>query len=95
VIGTPGRTLALIKKKKLDVSNLKFFVLDECDKVLERYGMRQTIQKIFIETKHKKQVLMFTATLNEKIIETAKKFMRPNPKEIIITEEKNLTLHGL
>lgn len=38
---------------------------------------------------------MFTATLNDKIVETAKKFMRENPKEIKINEEKNLTLHGL
>lgn len=38
---------------------------------------------------------MFTATLNEKMIETAKKFMRENPKMIVINEEKNLTLHGL
>jgi ATP-dependent RNA helicase UAP56/SUB2 len=57
--------------------------------------MRQTVQKIFVETNHKKQVLMFTATLNEKITATAKKFMRENPKEIKINEEKNLTLHGL
>lgn len=38
---------------------------------------------------------MFTATLNEKMIEIAKKFMRENPKMIVINEEKNLTLHGL
>lgn len=38
---------------------------------------------------------MFTATLNEKMIETTKKFMRENPKMIVINEEKNLTLHGL
>lgn len=38
---------------------------------------------------------MFTATLNEKITTTVKKFMRENPKMIIINEEKNLTLHGL
>lgn len=38
---------------------------------------------------------MFTATLNEKITNTAKKFMRSNAKEIKINEEKNLTLHGL
>ena len=38
---------------------------------------------------------MFTATLNEKISKIAKKFMKENPKMIIINEEKNLTLHGL
>jgi superfamily II DNA/RNA helicase len=57
--------------------------------------MRQTVQKIFLSTNHKKQVLMFTATLNEKITVTVKKFMRENPKMIVINEEKNLTLNGL
>lgn len=38
---------------------------------------------------------MFTATLNEKMTEVVKKFMRENPKMIVINEEKNLTLHGL
>lgn len=38
---------------------------------------------------------MFTATLNEKITIIIKKFMKSNPKMIVINEEKNLTLHGL
>ena len=43
VIGTPGRTLALVKKKKLKLDNLKFFIIDECDKVLSQYDMRTTV----------------------------------------------------
>ena len=35
VVGTPGRVLALCKEKSLDLSNVKMFILDECDKVLE------------------------------------------------------------
>lgn len=35
VVGTPGRILALVKEKHLQMANLKMFVLDECDKVLE------------------------------------------------------------
>lgn len=38
VVGTPGRILSLVKKKILDLSNLKIFVLDECDKMLEEMG---------------------------------------------------------
>ena len=38
---------------------------------------------------------MFTATLNEKITKVAKKYMKDQAKQIIINEEKNLTLHGL
>ena len=39
VVGTPGRILALVKNKKLKLANLKHFVLDECDKMLEQLGM--------------------------------------------------------
>ena len=38
---------------------------------------------------------MFTATLNDKIKATAKKFMRDNPKMISIDNDQELTLHGL
>lgn len=36
VVGTPGRILALVKAKKLNLKYLKHFVLDECDKMLEQ-----------------------------------------------------------
>ena len=38
VVGTPGRILALVRDKTLNLSNIKMFILDECDKVLESVG---------------------------------------------------------
>ena len=38
VVGTPGRLLALIKNKSLNLKNIKHFILDECDKMLEQLG---------------------------------------------------------
>jgi ATP-dependent RNA helicase UAP56/SUB2 len=38
VVGTPGRILHLVKNKDLDLKDLQFFVLDECDKMLEETG---------------------------------------------------------
>jgi ATP-dependent RNA helicase UAP56/SUB2 len=38
VVGTPGRIKALVMRKDLDLSNLKIFILDECDKMLEESG---------------------------------------------------------
>lgn len=43
VVGTPGRILALAKGGHLPLQNLKIFVLDECDKLLESLGMRRDI----------------------------------------------------
>merc|ERR1712072_1291775 len=41
IVGTPGRILALVRLKKLNLKNLKHFILDECDKMLAtRYEER-------------------------------------------------------
>ena len=40
VVGTPGRLEALVREKRLRLGNLKMFVLDECDKMLDQIGMR-------------------------------------------------------
>lgn len=39
IIGTPGRTLDLVNKKKLILDHIKYFIVDECDKVLDAAGM--------------------------------------------------------
>ena len=57
--------------------------------------MREDIQKIFVKTKVRKQVMMFTATLSDKMKETALKFMRAPYRVIFIDDQKRLTLHGL
>jgi len=38
LVGTPGRMLALIKRKVLKLDKIKFFIVDECDKVLQQLG---------------------------------------------------------
>lgn len=39
VVGTPGRILALARDKDLGLKNVRHFILDECDKMLESLGM--------------------------------------------------------
>ncbi|MBA0612171.1 hypothetical protein Godav_012809, partial [Gossypium davidsonii] len=81
VVGTPGRILALTRDKDLSLKNVRHFILDECDKMLESLGT-----EIFKMTPHDKQVMMFSATLSKEI--------RP-PMEIYVDDEAKLTLHGL
>jgi superfamily II DNA/RNA helicase len=38
IVGTPGRILALIRNRSLNLKTVKHFVLDECDKMLEQLG---------------------------------------------------------
>jgi len=94
VVGTPGRILALVRNKKLNLKNLKHFILDECDKMLDQLDMRRDVQEIFRATPHEKQVMMFTATLKKEIRPVCKKFMQ-DPMEVYVDDEAKLTLHGL
>jgi len=94
VIGTPGRVLQLAEEKALSLKSVKYFILDECDKMLESLDMRRDVQKIFKTTPHDKQVMMFSATLSDTIRPICKKFMH-NPLEIYINDGAKLTLHGL
>jgi len=94
LVGTPGRLLALIRRKTLKLDKVKFFIFDECDKMLQQLDMREDVQKIFLETPREKQVMMFTATLPKDIRPVCRKFMH-QPFEVIIDNETKLTLYGL
>lgn len=94
VIGTPGRILQLVNEKDLKLNNIKHFILDECDRVLDSLDMRRDVQRIFRMTPHNKQVMMFSATMSEETRQVCKKFMH-NPLEIYINDGAKLTLHGL
>eukprot|EP00920_Eleutheroschizon_duboscqi_P003400 GHVT01007922.1.p1 GENE.GHVT01007922.1~~GHVT01007922.1.p1 ORF type:complete len:434 (-),score=76.14 GHVT01007922.1:1135-2436(-) len=94
LVGTPGRLLALIKQKQLNTERIAHFVLDECDKCLEKLDMRKDVQAIFVQTPKKKQVMFFSATMNKEIREVCKRFMH-SPVEVFIDDESKLTLHGL
>ncbi|KAG5440723.1 hypothetical protein PCK2_000159 [Pneumocystis canis] len=94
IVATPGRLNALVRDKVFRPGNVKHFVLDECDKMLEAIDMRRDIQEVFRATPHQKQVMMFSATLSTEIRPICKKFMQ-NPLEIYVDDETKLTLHGL
>merc|ERR1712100_823584 len=94
LIGTPGRMGGLLREKDLKLDKLTQFVLDECDKCLEKLDMRKDIQQIFMETPKKKQVMMYSATMSPDVRVICKKFMQ-DPHEISVDEDSKLTLHGL
>jgi len=83
-----------VKKGDLDLSSLRMFVLDECDKMLEETDMRGDVQSIFKATPPKKQVMMFSATMTDEVKQICRKFMRDH-HEIFIDNQSKLTLHGL
>jgi len=94
VVGSPGRILQLIECKALKMDKVEFFVLDECDKMLQATDMRAQVQAAFKQTPHDKQVMMFSATLPEEIRPICRKITK-NPMEIYVDDHSKLTLHGL
>ena len=74
VIGTPGRTKDLIKRKKLILSDIKRVVLDEADEMLTM-GFKEDLEAILAETPSKKQTLLFSATMSKRIISITKRYM--------------------
>ncbi|EJD74236.1 spliceosome RNA helicase BAT1 [Loa loa] len=94
VVGTPGRTLQLARQGSLKLKNIKYFVLDECDKMIGDNDMRRDVQEIVKMTPQEKQVMMFSATLPRDLRVVCKKFMQ-DPMEVYVDDEAKLTLHGL
>jgi ATP-dependent RNA helicase UAP56/SUB2 len=94
LIGTPGRVLHLLNENVLKLNNLKRFILDECDNLLEGgLNMRKQVQEIFKKTPHDKQVMMYSATISPDARALCRKFSK-NAEEIFV-DDKKLTLHGL
>ena len=75
IVGTPGRTKDLIRRKKLFVDNIKRLVLDEADEMLSM-GFKDDLESIIHATSKKKQILLFSATMTPKVIGVTKKYMK-------------------
>ena len=82
VVGTPGRTLDLIKRKRLRLGNVRWLVLDEADEMLSM-GFKDDLDAILSTIPDNKQTLLFSATMPTEIVRMAKKYMK-NPVEISV-----------
>ncbi len=74
VVGTPGRTLDLIKRKVLKIDHIQWLVLDEADEMLSM-GFKEDLNAILATTPADKQTLLFSATMPEEIRRIAKTYM--------------------
>ena len=80
VIGTPGRTKDLIKRKRLNISHVARVILDEADEMLTM-RFKEDLEMILAQTPQKKQTLLFSATMSKRVVEITKSYMN-NPLEI-------------
>ncbi|MDY4560652.1 MAG: DEAD/DEAH box helicase [Peptostreptococcus porci] len=73
IIATPGRLIDHINRKTIDISKTDSFVVDEADQMI-LMGFRNEIDFIFSKIKSKKQVLLFSATIDSKVKKMAYRY---------------------
>ena len=82
IVGTPGRTKDLIKRKVLNFNYVDRVVLDEADEMLSM-GFKDDLDFILNTTKKDRQTLLFSATMSKEVRNISKKFMK-NAEEITV-----------
>jgi ATP-dependent RNA helicase DeaD len=92
VVGTPGRTLDLIKKRTLNLSNVTHVVLDEADEML-KMGFIDDVTEILSKTRvADRQTVLFSATFSDEIKAIAMNYMR-NPQHITVQSNERTAEH--
>jgi ATP-dependent RNA helicase DeaD len=93
VVGTPGRIMDHLDKGTLDLSELKFLVLDEADEML-KMGFAEDVETILADTPSTKQVALFSATMPAQIRRISAQYLN-DPEEITVktktTTSANIT----
>lgn len=92
IVGCPGRVYDMIKRRHINANKIKIVILDEADEMLSS-GFKEQVYNIFKYLNKNVQIVLFSATLPENIMQITNKFMR-NPVKICVKKE-SLTLEGI
>jgi ATP-dependent RNA helicase DeaD len=82
VVGTPGRVHDLIRRKVLNVSAIRWLILDEADEMLTM-GFKDELDAILSTTPEEKQTLLFSATMPAEIAQMSATYLH-NPVELSV-----------
>lgn len=83
LVATPGRLIDLVKQGHVSLNNIKYFVLDEADRMLD-IGFLPEIKRIIARLPEKKQTLLFSATMPAAIRQLANSLLK-NPVSVEVT----------
>ena len=83
LVATPGRLLDLCDQKLLDLRNIRYFVLDEADRMLDM-GFINDVRKVLTKLPQKKHSLFFSATMPPEIQKLAASIL-VNPSKVEVT----------
>lgn len=89
IVGTPGRIMDHMRRKTLKLKDVSMVVLDEADEMLNM-GFEEDINTILSQVPEERQTILFSATMNARILGIAKKYLK-EPYEIKIPA-KELTV---
>jgi ATP-dependent RNA helicase DeaD len=87
ITATPGRMHDVIRKNKVDLSQISILVLDEADEMLNM-GFQEDVDAILEKTPQTKNTLLFSATMPKEVAEIAKNYMT-NPVEIAVGKKNS------
>lgn len=93
VVGTPGTVLDLVRRKQLPVNDLRVFVLDEADNMLDQQGLGEQCIRVRQSVPPATQIVLFSATFPDKVVQYANQFA-PNANQITLKLEE-LTVEGI
>ena len=74
VVATPGRLIDLMKRKKVDLSGIRYLVLDEADEMLNM-GFKEDIETILESTPESRRTFLFSATMPKDVEEMSRNYM--------------------
>jgi ATP-dependent RNA helicase DeaD len=92
IVGTPGRIMDHLEKGTLDLTELRFLVLDEADEMLNM-GFAEDVETILADTPSTKQVALFSATMPAQIRKLSQTYLN-DPVEVTI-ERKTRTAENI
>ncbi len=75
IVCTPGRLNDLIKRRRVDLGHIKYFVLDEADEMLSM-GFKSEIDIILEHVPQNRKIYLFSATLSKKVTAITKTYMK-------------------
>lgn len=85
ICATPGRMLDMIKRRYIDISKVRYLVLDEADEMLNM-GFQEDLDSILQHTPSTKSTLLFSATMSRDVENIASNYMS-NPEKVILGEK--------
>ena len=91
IVGTPGRIMDHLDKGTLDLSELKYLVLDEADEML-KMGFAEDVETILADTPDDKQVALFSATMPATIRRMSKQYLH-DPEEITVKNKTTTSVN--